>query len=69
MSKDDIEAEFEREMKKIQQAKTDTEEQEDLKPQMEDFLKVRPYIGHSQTNLPHSVTFVNDDCTVGLSLS
>ena len=41
MSKDDIEAEYEREMNKIQQAKTNTEEQEDLKPQMEDFLKVK----------------------------
>eukprot|EP00064_Thunnus_orientalis_P000015 superscaffoldBa00000001_g15 len=35
----DIEAEFERQSKKVQHAKADTLKQEDLKAQMEDFLK------------------------------
>ncbi|XP_013887725.1 FH2 domain-containing protein 1 [Austrofundulus limnaeus] len=39
LTKSDIEAEFERQVKKIQDAKANTLKQEDLKAQMEDFLK------------------------------
>uniref|UniRef100_A0A3Q1FHA8 FH2 domain containing 4 n=1 Tax=Acanthochromis polyacanthus TaxID=80966 RepID=A0A3Q1FHA8_9TELE len=39
MNKGDIEAEFKRQMKKVQDAKTNTLKHEDLKVQMEDFLK------------------------------
>ncbi|XP_035536116.1 protein diaphanous homolog 2-like [Morone saxatilis] len=39
LNKGEIEAEFERQVKKVQNAKADTLKQEDLKAQMEDFLK------------------------------
>lgn len=41
INKGDIEAEFGRQVKKIGGAKADTLKQEDLKAQMEGFLKVR----------------------------
>lgn len=41
MNKGEIEAEFQKQIKKVEQAKADTLKQEDLKVQMEDFLKVR----------------------------
>ena len=40
MNKGEIEAEFQKQIKKVQDAKEDTLKQEDLKVQMEDFLKV-----------------------------
>lgn len=40
MNKGDIEAEYERQVKRIQDAKGDALKQEDLKAQMEDFLQV-----------------------------
>jgi len=40
MNKSEIEAEFEKQVSKVQTAKVDTLKQEDLKVQMEDFLKV-----------------------------
>ncbi|KAM6933335.1 FH2 domain-containing protein 1-like [Xenentodon cancila] len=39
INKGDIEAEFKRQVKKVQEAKDDTLKEEDLKAQMEDFLK------------------------------
>lgn len=45
INKGEIDAEFERQVKKVQDAKADTLQQEDLKAQMEDFLKVRkPFV-------------------------
>lgn len=41
IKKCDIEAEFQRQIKKVQDANANTLKQEDLKAQMEDFLKVR----------------------------
>lgn len=41
INKGDIEAEFKRQVKKVQEAKADTLKEEELKAQMEDFLKVR----------------------------
>lgn len=46
MNKGEIEAEFAKQVKKVQDAKADTLKQEDLKAQMGDFLKVRkPFVG------------------------
>lgn len=41
INRGEIEAEFERQVKKLKDAKADTLKQEDLKAQMEDFLQVR----------------------------
>lgn len=41
INKSDIEAEFRKQVKKVQDGKADTLKQEDLKLQMEDFLKVK----------------------------
>ena len=46
INKGEVEAEFARQVKKVRVAKVDTLKQEDLKTQMEDFLKVRmPPVG------------------------
>lgn len=45
MNKSEIEAEFDKQVIRVQSAKADTLKQEDLKEQMEDFLKVRmPFV-------------------------
>ena len=41
INKDDLEAEFQKEVKRVQATTVDTEKQEDLKTQMDGFLKVR----------------------------
>lgn len=47
INKGEIEVEFERQVKKLQSVKVDTLKQEDLKAQMEDFLKVRkPFVSY-----------------------
>ena len=39
--KEDIESEFQRELKKVKEAKEEAQKQEELRAQMENFLKVR----------------------------
>lgn len=59
INKGDIDAEYERVIKKVQNAKADTLKREDLKAQMEDFLKVRtPFVCLIQLSL-----CVDGDCT------